>query len=227
VKGPELERLNKRYVVPRLPQFDARRRLLVLETTDDLFRGIVFDWSWSSRETVYPYACFRPLYVWVNPWNFLSIRICHGLTIRPDTEMREMASLVEAIRDVGLPYLAQATDAASLAANVRSIVRPDPGDLIVDEIEAYSLVRARDADAERALQKFLARLDRPHDAKDATWYAERRERTRLVLERLDHGGFEAANEVFASWLPAQLKWSNLEAIRPLVGRSANVPQQPR
>jgi hypothetical protein len=212
VRGKRIEALSKKYLVPHLPQFDARRNLLVLDTSHDIVRTIVFTSSSYSTETIYASAFICPLYVPFSTWNLLAPRIGYGWEILPENEADEMASIRDAIAREGLTHLARATDPRSLARSAEAIsgysMAEEP---VVGAIVGYSLVRA--GEPHRAREILAEAAERMHAQlapADAELWPRVRAEFDAVIEQIDRDDAAGANRVLDSWLPRGRIRSSME-----------------
>ncbi len=111
MKGPQIQRLAKKYVLPAIPEFHLEKRLLYLPPIDGLLRGFYFDSSGYDGAIFYAQMFVQPLY-----FPFVCVAFSVGERVwrpnladdwRPTSESEAdvMADLVGAMRNKVLPFL--------------------------------------------------------------------------------------------------------------------------
>lgn len=111
MKGPQITRLAKKYVLPELPELRLEKRLLYLPPIDGLLCGFYFDSSGFDASVFYAEMFVQALYM-----PDRSLDLTTGLRVwRPvpgedwrltsTNESEVMADLVKVLRDEVLPFL--------------------------------------------------------------------------------------------------------------------------
>jgi hypothetical protein len=197
VRAAAIEKLSKRYLLPALPGFEARKKLVFKPPAKWLLRGFAYETSGSTGRDFYVWVFVQPLYVPVDHL-VLSFGKRLGGTSRfwsldEASEEDLMTDVAAAARREGLPFLEQVKEPAQLAE--LAMDRLHPADPNRDEVVAYS--RILDGDAEKARPVVAGLVDRARPD-EPDWVGEVRARARKMQELLDRGG-NAPMEQLRAW----------------------------
>jgi hypothetical protein len=193
-------RLLSKYLLPHMPGFVHKGRLLYARPLNHVLRAFNFDPSAFDKETFYVTVFFLPLYVPAS-----HIHLSFGERLRSpkgqawnlsDPRLRE--ELLACIQRDGLPFLEGVTQPRDVAtAILRLGADSDPYKL---EAIAYSLAMADDvAAAQQALERLTKVLDR-----GISWQAEMGERATQLARKLGVDPQEAKRQL-AEWEQATVK----------------------
>jgi len=199
MKSADVRSLSK-YLLPYMPGFVCKKRLLYATPLNHVLRAFNFDPSAFDKETFYVTVFFMPLYVPTS-----HIYLSFGERLRStkgeawnlnDPRLRD--ELLTAIQQQGLSFLEGVRQPRDVAT---AIVRLGMGsNLYGMQAVAYSLAMEGDvAGAQQALERLTKALDR-----DIEWQAEMMDRATLFARKLETDPQEARRQL-AEWEQATLK----------------------
>lgn len=199
MKTTDLRALAK-YLLPHMPTFVHKGRLLYLAPLTHVLKAFHFDSSAFDKETFYVTVFFLPLYVPAS-----HIHLSFGERLRSakgqvwnlsDPRLRD--ELLACIQRDGLPFLEVVQQPADVVTAIPRIgADSDPYKL---EAVAYSLAMADDvAAAQQALERLTKALD-----KSISWQAKMGERATQLAQTLSVDPQEAKRQL-AEWEQATVK----------------------
>jgi hypothetical protein len=139
MKGKEAEALCRKYLLPHLPGFAARKDLLYCVPIQDLLQAFCFEPSATDRQGFYFWVFVQPLYV---PHKHISFsfgtRLGFGWEVIKGNESELAARLLECIRKEGMTWLESLLTPADFARNIISKDSINPKNLHVLRAIGYS-----------------------------------------------------------------------------------------
>jgi hypothetical protein len=199
MKTSDIRSLSK-YLLPHMPTFVYKGRLLYASPLNHVLRAFHFDSSAFDKETFYVTVFYLPLYV---PSSHIHLGFGERLRSSKgqawnlsDPRLRE--ELLACIQQQGLPFLEAVKQPCDVVAAIqRHGVGSDPYEL---EAIAYSLVMTGDV---TAAQQALERLTKVLDT-SVPWQAEMRARAMALAGKLNIAPQEARRQL-AEWEQATVK----------------------
>lgn len=161
MKGAQIQRLAKKYVLPAIPEFRLEKRLLYLPPIDGLLRGFYFDSSGFDGAIFYAEMFAQALYMPSSAGFVLSVgdrvwrpKPGEGWRPTPEDEAEVMSDLVVVLREQVLPFLEERKTPEMFADAILA-----KGDLLSQQHErvGYSLALypARRNEAAEHLQAYI------------------------------------------------------------------------
>src|SRR5262249_18309647 len=140
MKTSQFERLSRKYLLPHLPGFRAKGRLLFVDPPRWVLRAFSFDPSAFSNRMFYLEVFVQPLYIPRSHLVYsLGRRLSHGWDMPPDRETEFMNEILVYIKHEGVPFLDAMHDPAALAEKAQ-LISSNPNDVNVLETMAYSYI---------------------------------------------------------------------------------------
>ena len=201
MRGRELEKLYRRYLLADLPGFGYKGPLLFAQPVVHLLRGFYFESSAFDADAFYLWVFVQPLYVPVDFIYFdfgtrLSGHRGQGWTMNRQDEGATMADVLAGMKDQGLPFLARVQTPRDLAHKAPLVGGRERSPNSVEAV-AYSHLLAQEcSEAREAIDRLQAML-RAGDAADP-WGAQMLERSELVRDRLERDPRHAV-ELLEEW----------------------------
>jgi hypothetical protein len=140
MKTSQFERLSRKYLLPHLPGFCAKGRLMFIDPPLWVLRAFAFDPSAFGKNFFYLEVFVQPLYI---PRSHLVYsfgrRLSHGWDMPPDREAEVMNEILVYIKHEGVPFLDAMHDPAALAEKVQ-LISSNQNDAHVLETMTYSYI---------------------------------------------------------------------------------------
>jgi hypothetical protein len=200
VKGRELERLYRQYLLADLPDFTYKGSLLFVRPVVHFLRGFSFDTSSFDADSFHVEAFIQPLYVLADSirYNFgmrLHGQLGQGWKLDRQDVATTMNEDLASIEKEGLYFVSRVQTPRDLAR--KAVLLGHSQDVYTVEAIAYSSVLAREfPEALQSLER-LQGLLRAHGL-DTPWLVEMLDRSELVRQRLERDP-EAAIAVLEEW----------------------------
>jgi hypothetical protein len=186
----EFQRLAKKYLLPALPDFRLHEDLLVLQPLRSILRAITFETSaWESTRS-YFWVFVQPLYV---PNKTLHLTFgrrlggpSHFWEIEKENEASVMASLLDEIKALALPFLDRIKSPQDVASRLEDMT---PDNLHAKEAASYSYVLIGDRESAMselaALRSFVERRRQGTQIPGRGWVDEILDRADLLRRKLE------------------------------------------
>lgn len=201
----ELERLNKRYLLPRLPGYAAKGKLILATPVGELLRGVDFEPSGFVADSRRVRYFVLPLYTpQSGDLPYIFARVLGGANQGqgdwwfdfPPERDPVMASIADLVEREALPWLERIRTPADLVEQVHRI-RNDVTDPYVRQAVGFSQILTGDYRGARAeLERLRVEVERGSDDRD--WVLALGDLARTVVAELDSHP-EAAIDRLRHW----------------------------
>jgi hypothetical protein len=202
MKGKIVERIAKAHLLPRLPGWEVRGKLLYLREPADILRGVCVDSSAFSANAVYVEIFAMPLYI---PTDHLYFSYGNRLTdsnnwkqwsVDPEYPVEFVRDLLNALEPDGMGFLDQFRTPELFVDYLDRT--PGLNDFSRLKTKAYSLAYlGRDREADGLLVSLIAEANAA--VKESPWAKNIAEHAQLLRTTIGQGP-EAVRSTMADWV---------------------------
>lgn len=165
MKGKQVERFAKEYLLPSLPNFCVRRSLLYEVPVGNILRAFLFESSGFSAEAFHPWVFVQLLYI---PSEDLTLtpgdRFPGNWKHEPGREPQLAERLLDQMRKIGLPFLRTHNTLEGIVRHTKSDPAAKANPHIRQQLAYSLLLLGRNDEALGELTKALGMLCRSSDS---------------------------------------------------------------
>ena len=197
MKGKQVERFAEQHLLPSLPNFCVRGKLLYEVPVGNILRAFLFDSSGFSAEAFHPEVFVQLLYI---PSEHLTLstgkRFLGNWKFEPEQESRLAQKLLTQISEIGLPFLRARSTLEGIIHETKRNPALEKNPHVRQELAYSLLLLGRNEEALDELDKILGMLNRDPDSPpwEGVLFAE----IASLRERLDRNPREAV-EMLNAW----------------------------